>query len=335
MQSSHTHGLLPVVAALSGNIIVTLIKFFAAFISGSSALFSEAIHSFADTTNQVLLYVGLKRSKKLPDDEFVYGYGNERFFWAVVSACCIFFIGAGVTTYKGINAIIHPEPITFEPIIFIIVAVSFIIESYTLFLAIRELKKVYPSLTWGERVKEGDPSTLAVFFEDGLAVIGVAIAALSLLLAKYTGNHIYDAIGSIIIGVSLGIVALILIVKNRVYLVGKKIPLDLQERIIAKLEKEPAIEKVVDFKSEILDIGIYRIECEIEFNGMVLLKEILKNQSLEDEYEEIKDDYEEFKKFCFDYADRIPRLVGRKIDEIERELKKENPGVKYIDIEVN
>jgi len=335
MQSNHTHGFLPVAAALSGNIVVTLIKFFAAFISGSSALFSESIHSFADTSNQVLLLVGLKRSKKLPDDESVYGYGNERFFWALISACCIFFVGAGVTTYKGINALIHPEPILFASIIFFILAASFIIESYTLYLAIRELRKIYPSLTWKERMKEGDPSTLAVFFEDGLAVIGVAIAAFSLLLAKYTGNHVYDAIGSIIIGISLGVVALILIVKNRVYLVGKQIPEDLQDKIIAKLEADPAIESVLDFKSNTLDIGIYRIKCEIEFNGMVLLQEIMKNNSLEDEYEEIKDDYEEFKRFCFDYADRIPRLVGRKIDEIETELKKENPGVKYIDIEIN
>lgn len=335
MSHQKTFGLIPVIAALTGNTVVTLIKFVAAFISGSSALFSEAIHSFADTSNQILLLIGLKRSKKKPDDEFIYGYGNERFFWALVSACCIFFIGAGVTTYKGITAIIEPEPIFFAPIIFVILAVSFVIESYTLYLAVRELRKIYPELTWTERVKEGDPSTLAVFFEDGLAVIGVVVAATSLLLTKYTGNHIYDAIGSIVIGVSLGVVALILIIKNRTYLVGKQIPGDLQEKIIAKLQSEPAIEKVLDFKSNTLDIGIYRIKCEIEFNGMVLLKEILENSSLEDQYEEVKDDYEEFKRFLFDYADRIPRLVGRKIDEIETELKKENPGIKYIDIEIN
>lgn len=335
MHTQSTSGLIPVIAALSGNVAVTIIKFIAAFISGSSALFSEAVHSFADTTNQVLLLIGLKRSKKLPDEVYIYGYGNERFFWALVSACCIFFIGAGITTYKGINAIIHPEEIIFQPIIFIILAVSFIIESYTFYLAAKELKKIYPSLSWSERMKEGDPSTLAVFFEDGLAVIGVAIAAISLVLAKTTGNHIYDALGSIIIGISLGIVALILIIKNRTFIVGKQIPANLQEKIIERLQDDPAIERVIDFKSTVLDIGIYRIKCEIEFNGTVLLKEIIKTDSLEDQYDEIKDNYEEFKKFCVYFADRIPRLVGRKIDEIEEDLKRENPGVKYIDIEIN
>lgn len=335
MTSNHTHGLLPVVAALSGNIVVTLIKFFAAFISGSSALFSEAIHSLADTTNQLLLFIGLKRSKKKPDEEFVYGYGNERFFWALVSACCIFFLGAGVTTYKGISTIISPHNIIFEPIIFIILFVSFVIESYTFFLAWRELKRIYPKFSWRERLQEGDPSTLAVFYEDGLAVIGVLVAAVSLVLAKYTGYHVWDAIGSIIIGISLGIIAIILILKNRSYLIGKKIPKNLQEKILEKLENDPAIEKVIDFKSEVLDIGIYRIKCEIEFNGTFLLKEILKTGTLEDEFAEIKDDFEEFKKFCVYFADRIPRLVGRKIDEIEQDLKQENPGIKYIDIEIN
>lgn len=335
MQSNQTSGWAPVLAALTGNTIVTIIKFFAAFISGSSALFSEAIHSSADTINQVLLLVGIKRSKKLPDDEYVYGYGHERFFWALISACCIFFIGAGITTYKGVDALLKPEPILFAPIIFFILAISFIIESYTFYLAAKELKKIYPTLSWTERLREGDPSTLAVFFEDGLAVIGVTIAAVSLLLAKYTGSHIYDAIGSIIIGFSLGVVALVLMIKNRIYLVGKKIPGDLQGKIIAKLKADPAIENVLDFKSNTLDIGIYRIKCEIEFNASALLKEILKNKSLEEEYEEIKDDYEEFKKFCVNYADRIPRLVGRRIDEIETELKRDNPGIKYIDIEIN
>jgi solute carrier family 30 (zinc transporter), member 9 len=322
MYSNKISGWLPVLAALIGNIVVTVIKFIAAIISSSSALFSEAIHSFADTSNQVLLFIGIQRSRKLPDSEFIYGYGQERFFWALLSACCIFFVGAGITVFKGVDALIHPQLINFEPIIFAILIASFVIESCTFMLAVGELKGKYPEWQWQKRLQDGDPSTLAVLLEDGIAVVGVIIAAISIMLSKYTGQHIWDALGSIIIGVLLGTMAIILIIKNRTYLIGKQISPDLQEKIIAKLESEPAIEKVLDFKSNTLDIGIYRIKCEIEFNGMVLLKEIMKNNSLEDEYEEIKHDYEEFKRFCFDYADRIPRLVGRKIDEIEQEDRK-------------
>jgi len=210
-----------------------------------------------------------------------------------------------------------------------------VIESSTFMLAIGELRGRHPEWKWKKRLHDGDPSTLAVLLEDGIAVAGVIIAGISIALAKYTGQYFWDAIGSIIIGLSLGIMAIILIVKNRTYLIGKQIPEDLQERIIEKLEADPAIEKVLDFKSNTLDIGIYRIKCEIEFNASALLGEIMRNGSIEEKYEEVKDDYEEFKKFCVDYADRIPRLVGRKIDEIEQELKRENPGVKYIDIEIN
>src|SRR3989338_10661779 len=102
MKPTHVHGLFPVVAALLGNTLVTVIKAAAAFVSGSSALFGEAVHSFADTLNQVLLLIGIVRSRKKPDRAFHYGYCSERFFWALISACGVFFIGAGVTIYHGL-----------------------------------------------------------------------------------------------------------------------------------------------------------------------------------------------------------------------------------------
>ena len=103
MSLQSTIGFRPVAAAVIGNTIVTIIKFFAASVSGSSSMFSEAIHSLADTANQILLLIGLRRSLKKADDNFEYGYGNELSFWALISACGIFFVGAGVTAYHGIT----------------------------------------------------------------------------------------------------------------------------------------------------------------------------------------------------------------------------------------
>src|SRR4051812_17270610 len=97
MALQHTQGFLPVAAAIGGNLFVTVIKFFAASLSGSSSMLSEAIHSLADTINQILLLIGLGRSTKKADVDFEYGYGNERFFWALISACGVLFVGAGVT----------------------------------------------------------------------------------------------------------------------------------------------------------------------------------------------------------------------------------------------
>lgn len=332
---SSSAGTKPVVAALIGNTFVFIIKCTAAVISGSSALFSEAVHSFADTANQLLLYIGLKRSKKKADQDFAYGYGNERFFWALISACSIFFVGAGVTIYEGILTLHHEAFVSFKPIIFLILLISGAVEIYTFLVAARELKRQFPGTTLWERLSEGDPATLAVYLEDGVAVLGLMVASISIALTYATHNTLWDALGSIIIGLLLGIVAVVLIIKNKAFLIGQTIDVELKERLIAELEADPAIEKVIDFKSTILDIGKCRIKCEVEFNGHVVLKEAYQNPSLEEEHADLKDDYEEFLRFCVDFADRVPRLMGRRIDEIEKRLKARYPEVRHIDIEIN
>ncbi|MDO8561508.1 MAG: cation diffusion facilitator family transporter [bacterium] len=335
MAVRQTAGLIPVAAAVLGNALVTIIKAGAAFISGSSVMFSEAIHSLADTLNQTFLLIGVRRSSKKADIDFGYGYGNERFFWALLSACGIFFVGAGVTLYNGISSLIHPEPIEIHFLVFAVLAASFVIESFTFWIAARGLRKSHPRKTWRERLAQGDPSTLAVYLEDGVALVGVAVAAASIGLSYYTGNVFWDGLGSIVIGLLLAATAVILITRNRTYLLGHSIPEDEREAIIAALSAEPSIERVIDFKSTVLGIGVYRIKCEIEFNGPALFKEAYQRKSLKGKYEEVKDDYEAFKRFCVDYADRIPRLMGKKIDEIEKMLRERFPSVRHIDIEIN
>ena len=144
-----------------------------------------------------------------------------------------------------------------------------------------------------------------------------------------------DAIGSFVIGILLGIVAVTFIVKNRAYLIGRSIPEEERDEMIAFLTANPAIERVIDFKSSVLGIGVYRIKCEVEFNGSVLFREAYQRKYLREQYEDVKTDYEAFKRFCVDYADRIPRLMGKKIDEIESQLKKRFPALEHIDIEIN
>jgi len=332
---THTIGLWPVIAALVGNSLVATIKFAVAIASGSSSMFSESIHSFADMANQALLLIGLRRSRKKATKGYHYGYGRERFFWALISACGIFFVGAGVTVYHGISTIIEPEALEISRTIFTVLFISFVIELWTLAVALRSLQKMFPEETWRERIELADPTTLAICLEDSVAVIGVGIAAGSISLAYYTGNPVWDALGSIVIGGLLGIVAITLIIKNRSYLIGRAIPEDMREEIIEVLVADPAIEKVIDFKSAVLDIGVYRIKCEVEMNGSALLKEAYRHGSLRDEYDGVKNDFEEFKRFCVDYADRIPRLIGKHIDKVEAKLMKKFPSVRHIDIEIN
>ena len=335
MAARRTTGLVPVAAAFIGNLLVTLIKAGAALTSGSSVMFSEAIHSLADTLNQLLLLIGVERSMKKSDEYFGYGYGSERFFWALLSACGIFFCGAGITLYKGVSSLLHPKPIEINGLIFIVLVTSFLIESLTFWIAANGLRRSFPKANWRERLALADPSTLAVYLEDGIALIGIGIAAASISASYLTGNVLWDALGSIIVGILLGIIAIVLIVKNRSYILGRSIPEEEREEIIAALTADPAIERVLDFKSSVLGIGVYRIKCEVEFNGAALLKGAYQNKYLQDRYEEVTDDYEAFKRFCVDYADRIPRLMGKKIDDIETMLKKRFPAVRHIDIEIN
>ena len=328
-------GTVPVVAALVGNLLVTLAKGIASAFSGSSAMYAETIHSFADTLNQALLLVGIQRSQKKADRAFGYGYGRERFFWALISACGIFFVGAGVTIYRGFESLARPESVEANWIVAAVLAISFIIESSTLATALKDLAKRYPTLSWKDRLHAADTSTLAVCLEDFVAVLGVAVAAISIGASYLTGNSLWDALGSILIGVLLGAVAVILVYRNWGFLMGRAISADIQDEIIEELERDPAVERVIDFKSSVLDAGVYRVKCEIEFNGAALMRGKFESEYLHERFEEVRGDYEDFLRFCAEYADRIPRLMGKRIDDIELKLRKRFPSVRHIDIEIN
>ena len=324
-----------VLTALSGNIIVSIIKTIIAVISGSASMFAESVHSIADTLNQALLYIGLKRSQKPADHIRGYGYGIERFFWSLISACGILFIGAGVTVYHSIDSLLsHDEIIhSFNYLSVVVLVIAFFIEGFTLLVALKELR--------GERefskeiFDDADPVTLAVVYEDGAAVIGVFIALVAQLLLYLTGNSMYDGIGGIIVGLILGFLAIILIRKNYQYIVGKSINEELKEEIIEFLQEDPCIETILDFKSVAVDINKYRIYATVEWNGSPLYEEIYGAGDLKEEFNKIKDSFKEFTKLMFKTTDRIPRLVGNHIDEIEKRMREKFPEILYVDIEIN
>ena len=292
-------------------------------------------HTTGATGHQSLLLIGVERSHKKANTEHPYGHGRERYIWALISACGIFFLGCGVTLYHGVVTLIEKHEFVFNYWAIVVLLISFVIEGFTLWLAYHELKIRYPKAKWKTINKEADPTTLAVVYEDGLAVIGVLIALASLFLAKYTGHAYWDSIGSIVIGILLGVVAVILINKNRHFLITKSIPHSMSEEVKEILLADPAIEKIYDFKSAIFDADKYLVKCDVEFNASALMKELNKYHFLANEYEEVQGDQEEFNKFCVEYLDRVPRLVGSKIDEIEKKIKERFPQIVFIDIEIN
>lgn len=331
-----TQGNKSVISALIGNTFVTIIKSIVAVFSGSASMFAESVHSFADTLNQSLLLVGLKRSKRPADDIHGYGYGIERFFWSLISACGILFIGAGVTVYHSIDSLFDTSLNNvnhFNYFTIIVLCIAFIVEGITLLIAIKELKG-------GEKFSkdifiDADPVTLAVVYEDSAAVLGVLVALGAQALMYLTGNNIYDSIGGIIVGFILGFLAIILIIKNHHYIIGKSLKEETTEEIIELLLEDPCIEHVSEFKSVAIDINKYRIYTTVEWNGCPLYEEIYEKGDLKEEFDKIKNDFKKFTKLMFKTTDRIPRLVGTRIDEIEKRIKEKFPEVMYVDIEIN
>lgn len=302
--------------AILGNAIVCILKFIVAFSGGSASMFAEAIHSLADTANQALLWVGIKRSQIGPSKEFPFGRGHERFVWGLISACGIFFVGAGVTIYHGIEGLLHPSFPEINRWTAAVLGISFVLESITLVVA------------WFER-KEGDTANLAVLLEDSAAVIGVIIATITIVLTKYTGNVYWDSYGSIIVGLILATIAIILIRENLHYLTEKASPEELQAEVREILEDFDLVEDIKDVRMIVLTPTEHILRAEVEINGYLLIREM--EPSLREDFLEIEE-YSDFLQFSAAFADRVTRTLGAKIDEMEAALKKKAPYLKYIDI---
>ena len=172
-------------AALIGNGLIAITKFFAAAVTGSSAMLAEGVHSVVDTGNQVLLLHGLRRAKKPADDKFPFGYGKEVYFWSFVVAILIFALGAGISIYEGIKHILHPSVIEKPHVSYIVLALAFVFEAVAWTVAFREFRRLKGTRTYLEAVSRGkDPSTFLVLFEDTAAGIGLVVAFLGFCSRK-------------------------------------------------------------------------------------------------------------------------------------------------------
>lgn len=209
-------------AAFLGNALIAITKFIAAFISGSSAMVSEGIHSVVDTGNQVLLLYGLKRSKRPADKQYPFGYGKEIYFWSFAVAIMIFAVGAGVSLYEGIHHLFHPEPIRNFIVNYIVIGLAVIFESVAWMFAWKEFSASQRGKGIFRTVHRGkDPSLFVVLFEDSAALIGLFAALAGNILCQFTGNYIFDGIASTLIGMVLGGTAIWLAYETKGLLIGE------------------------------------------------------------------------------------------------------------------
>jgi len=210
------------VIAFVANLGIAVAKFIAAAITGSSAMLTEGVHSVVDSTNQLLLMWGRRQAKKPPDKYHPLGYGPELYFWSFVVAVLVFALGAGVSIYEGIIHITNPEEAVSPTIAYIVLAIAFLLEGWSTREAFNEFKQAKGKLGWYEAIRRSkDPPSFIVLLENGAAMAGIVAAAIGVLLAQLTGDPFYDGAASVVIGVILGLTALLLAYESKGLLIGE------------------------------------------------------------------------------------------------------------------
>jgi cation diffusion facilitator family transporter len=211
-----------IIAALIGNTLIAITKFSAAFITGSSAMLSEGIHSLVDTGNQVLLLHGIKQAKKPADKNFPFGHGKEIYFWSFIVAILIFALGGGISIYEGIQHLRHPEPITNPVINYIVLGIAMLFEGAAWYFAFREFTSIKGKRGYIEAVRRGkDPSIFVVLFEDSAAMLGLLVAFCGIAISQWTGLFFFDGAASVIIGMILIGTAIWLAYETKGLLIGE------------------------------------------------------------------------------------------------------------------
>lgn len=246
-RSDSSSTLLTVVIAFAANALVAAAKSVAAALTGSASMTAEAAHSWADTGNQVFLFLAERRSQRPRDTGHPMGYGREAYVWSMFAAFGLFTAGAVVSIMHGIQQIIEPEPASDFLIAYVVLAVAFVLEGFSFVQAFRQTRKAARKLerrTLEQVLVSSDPTLRAVFAEDAAALVGLVIAFTGVFLHQVTGSPLPDAVGSIVVGVLLAVVAVVLMDRNRRFLVGQGGTPDIERSMGRQLLEHPDIARL-------------------------------------------------------------------------------------------
>lgn len=243
--SAQANSLRSIFFALGANFAIFIAKLAAALYTGSGAMLAEAVHSLADSGNQLLLIVGLRGAKRPPNDEHPLGYGKTIYFWSFIVALILFSMGGMFSVYEGIHKLQHPEPLSGPWIAIAVLIFSIVAEGISLWGCLREVNKIRGNrslFTWFRESRESE--LLVVFGEDLAALIGLGIALVAVGLAMFTGNPFFDAVGSIVIGVLLIIIALMIGIQVKRLLIGQGVDPATHRAIVKFLEDQKEINRL-------------------------------------------------------------------------------------------
>ena len=254
--------------ALVANVSIAVMKFVAAGFTGSSAMLSEGIHSSVDSGNQLLLLLGISRSKRPPDKQHPFGHGKEIYFWSLIVAVLIFGLGGGMSIYEGIKHIQHPEPITNLTWNYAVLGGAIVFEGASLIIAIRQFVKGQPRKGGFLKRLQGskDPTLFVVIYEDAAAVLGLFIALAGIFLGSYLQLPLADGLASVCIGVLLCVVAISLVVESRNLLIGESADPKMTEDIFNLVNRDEDVHTLTRPLTMYLAPNDVLLALDVEFN---------------------------------------------------------------------
>jgi len=269
------HGTKAVIAAFFANLGIAIMKFIGFAFTGSGAMLAEGVHSSADTGNQLLLLLGGKKARKSPDEERQFGYGRERYFWAFVVAVMLFSVGALFSIYDGIEKLQHPHELESVEWAIGILLGAIVLEIFSFRTAIVGARKVKGNSSWWRFIRTSkSPELPVVLLEDLAALLGLVFALCAVLVADATGDPMYDAIGSLTIGVLLGAVAIVLAIEMRSLLLGEAAQPEVQKQIADTIEQQPLVTSLIHLRTEHIGPDELLVAAKVEFSSDLTLQEL-------------------------------------------------------------
>ena len=247
MSSGHANPIRAILLALGANFVIFVTKLFAALVTGSGAMMAEAVHSLADCGNQGLLLLGIRQAKRPPSDEFPLGWGRALYFWSFLVAILLFSVGGMFSIYEGIHKLTHPEPLKWPWLALGVLVFGIVVESFSMRGCMQEVNKTRGTQglwTWFRETRSSE--LLVIFGEDLAALIGLCLATLAVGMTMLTGNLMFDAAGTITIGVLLIVVAVLVAIEVKALLIGQGMEPRHRDELMAFLSSRPEIVEVLN-----------------------------------------------------------------------------------------
>ena len=260
-----------VVIAFFANLAIAVAKTIVALATGSASMLAESAHSWADTGNQILLFIADRRSRKPADDGHPLGYGREAYVWSLVAAFGLFTAGAVVSVWEGVSKLLAEETgeVSYTWA-YVVLGLAFVFEGVSFAQAFRQTRREARPLdrhVLEHAFETSDPTLRAVFAEDATALLGLLVAAVGVFLHQVTGNPVYDAMGSIVVGLLLGVVAVVLINQNRRFLTGQESDPELRRVAIDRVKALPGVARVTYLRLEYVGPRQVFLTARVDLEG--------------------------------------------------------------------